>query len=164
MMMVRPEIRISELGFENPFQGYPTCPHLLSPGEKHLALEIQVPGAGNWHLAYYQNLASGVSLKKAFKTHFRDAYFRSLVYSSWNLWPIPDSGDFAPCILSRKIGGSQNLMKEPHLSKTPILTFVYLSTCNIKLPGIFGRGWQAIAMLKPLSLFISLSLHCQMPS
>ena len=31
-------------------------------------------------------------------------------------------------------------MKERYLSKTPFLTFVYLSKCNIKLPGIFGNS------------------------
>ena len=31
-------------------------------------------------------------------------------------------------------------MKERYLSKTPNVTFVYLSKCNIKLPGIFGNS------------------------
>ena len=39
-----------------------------------------------------------------------------------------------------KIGGSQNSMKERHLSKTPFLTFVYISKCNINLPGYFGNS------------------------
>ena len=55
-------------------------------------------------------------------------------------WPQPDKGNFAPCILPCKIGGSQNIMKERYLSKTPFLTFVYLSKCNTKLPGIFGNS------------------------
>ena len=45
---------------------------------------------GTWHLAHHQNLASGVSLKRAFKMQFRNAYFRSLVHSSQKLWPKPD--------------------------------------------------------------------------
>ena len=53
---------------------------------------------------------------------FRNAYFRSLVHSSQKLWP-----QLHPCILPCKIGDSQNLMKERYLSKTPFLTFVYLS-------------------------------------
>ena len=31
-------------------------------------------------------------------------------------------------------------MKERYLSKTPNVTFVHLSKCNIKLPGIFGNS------------------------
>ena len=31
-------------------------------------------------------------------------------------------------------------MKERYLSKTPNVTFVYLSKCNIKLPGFFGNS------------------------
>ena len=31
-------------------------------------------------------------------------------------------------------------MKEQYLSKTPNVTFVYLSKCNIKLPGFFGNS------------------------
>ena len=69
---------------------------------------------------------------------FRNAYFSLLVHSSRKLWPKPDN--FAPFILPCKIGGSQNLMKERYLSKTPFLTFVYLSKCNIKLPGYFGNS------------------------
>ena len=69
---------------------------------------------------------------------FRNAYFRSLVHSSRKLWPKPDN--FAPFILPCKIGGSQNLMKERYLSKTPNVTFVYLSKCNMKLPSIFENS------------------------
>ena len=75
---------------------------------------------------------------------FRNDYFRSLVHSSQKLWPKPDSGNFAPCILPCKIGGSQNLMKERYLSKTPFLTFVYLSKCNIKLPCFFGNSKKKV--------------------
>ena len=53
-------------------------------------LKIQVLGAGTWHLAHHLNLVSGVSLKRAFKMQFRNAYFRSLVHSSRKLWPKPD--------------------------------------------------------------------------
>ena len=56
----------------------------------------------------------------------------------------PCSGYFPPCILPCKIGGSQNLMKERYLSKTPNVTFVYLSKCNIKLPGIFGNSKKKV--------------------
>ena len=52
----------------------------------------------------------------------------------------PNSGNSVPCILSCKIGGSQNLMKERYLRKTPNVTFVYLSKCDIKLPSIFGNS------------------------
>ena len=38
------------------------------------------------------------------------------------------------------MGGSQNLRNEPYLSKTPCLTFVHLSKCNIKLPVIFWNS------------------------
>ena len=31
-------------------------------------------------------------------------------------------------------------MKEQHLSKTPFLTLVYISKCNINLPGYFGNS------------------------
>ena len=31
-------------------------------------------------------------------------------------------------------------MKEQYLSKTPFLTFVYISKCNINLPGYFGNS------------------------
>merc|ERR1712218_757306 len=72
--------------------------------------------------------------------HFRNAYFRSLVHSSQKLWSKPDEGNFAPCILPCKIGGSQNLMKGRYLSKTPFLTFVYISKCNINLPGYFRNS------------------------
>ena len=50
----------------------------------------QVPAPGTWHLAHDLNLASGVSLKRAFKMQFRNAYFRSLVHPSQKLWPKPD--------------------------------------------------------------------------
>ena len=79
-------------------------------------------------------------LKRAFKMQFRNTYFRSLVHPSQKLWPKPDQGNFSPCILPCKIGGSQNLLKERYLSKTPNVTFVYLSKCYIKLPGIFGNS------------------------
>ena len=65
---------------------------------------------------------------------FRNAYFTSLVHSSQKLWPKPNLGNSVPRILPSKIGGSWNLMKERYLSKTPYLTFVYLSKCNINLP------------------------------
>ena len=105
------------------------------------------PGSGTWIfkcqvfcVRWHERWASGVSLKRVIKMQFRNDYFRSLVHSSQKLWPKPDSGNFAPCILPCKIGGSQNLMKERYLSKTPFLTFVYLSKCNIKLPGYFGNS------------------------
>ena len=129
-------------------------------------LKIQVPGAGTWHLAHHLNLASGVSLKRTFKIQFRNAYFRSLVHSSQKLWPKPDSGNFAQCILPCKIGGSQNLMKERYLSKTPNITFVYLSKCNIKLPVFFGNpkirflwtGLQACLLLCWKDIFFKWSI------
>ena len=39
----------SELHFDNPFQGYPTCPPFMSPDTEHLAPEN--PGARCRHLA-----------------------------------------------------------------------------------------------------------------
>ena len=86
-----------------------------------------MPGAGTWHLAHHQNLASGVCLKRAFKMQFRKAYFTSLVHPSRKLWPKPNSGNSVPCILPCKIGGSWNLMKDPYLSKASFLTIVYQS-------------------------------------
>ena len=70
---------------------------------------------------------------------FRNTYFRSLVHSSQKLWPQPDKGNFAACILPCKIGGTQNLMKGRYLSKTPFVTFVYLPKNNISLSWIFGN-------------------------
>ena len=61
------------------------------------------------------------------------------MHSSQKLWPKPNSGNSVPCILPCKIGFSWNLMKERYLSKTPFLTFVYLSRYNINLPCIFGN-------------------------
>ena len=49
----------------------------MSPGREHLH--------GTWHLAHYQNLASGVSPQRAFRMLFRIAYFRLLVHSSQKL-------------------------------------------------------------------------------
>ena len=80
------------------------------------------------------------NLEKGHQNAVQNAYFKSLEHSSQKLWPKPDKGNFAPCILPCKIGGSQNLMKERYLSKTPNVTFVYLSTCNTKLPGFFGNS------------------------
>ena len=113
-----------------------------------------MPGADTWHLASHLNLASGVSLKRALKMQVRNAYFRLLVHSSQKLCPKPDSGNFAPCILPCKIGGSQNLMKERYLSETPFLLFVYLSKCNIKLSGYFGNSkkrflWTGLVRMLP---------------
>ena len=76
----------------------------------------------------------------ASKMRFRNAYFRSLVHSSQKLWPKPDKGISAPRIQPCKTGGSQNLMNERYLIKTPFLTFDYLSKCNTKLPCTFGNS------------------------
>ena len=62
-----------ELFFESSFQGNNTCQVLVM---------CQVPGAAD---------ANGVSLKRAFKMQFGNAYFRSLVHSSQKLWPKFDS-------------------------------------------------------------------------
>ena len=45
-------------------------------------------------------------------------------------------------------------MKERYLSKTPNVTFVYLSKCNIKLPGFFGNSkkrflWTGLVTIHP---------------
>ena len=42
------------------------------------------------------------------------------------------------------MGGSRNIGKERYLSKTPFVTFIHLSKCNIKLPGIFGNVTQQV--------------------
>ena len=61
-------------------------------------------------------------------------------------WGIPEKGyqnAVQKCSSQKsgqKIGGSQNLMKEQYLSKTPNVKFVYLSQCNIKLPVLFGNS------------------------
>ena len=114
---------------------------------------FQVPASGTWifrcqvlFARWHETWASGVSLKIVYKMQFRDACSRSIVYSSQKLWHQLDEGNFTPCILSYEIGGYQNLMEEPYLSKTPFLTFVYLSTCNTKLPGIFGNSKKNVFM------------------
>ena len=43
----------------------------------------------------------------------------------------PCSGYFPPCILPCKIGGSRNSVREQYLSRTPFLTFVFISKWNI---------------------------------
>ena len=107
-------------------------PHLLGFG--------YVPAPGTW-ISRYQVLcarwqerwASGVSLKRALKMQFRNAYFRLLVHPSRKLWPKPNLGNSVPCILPCKIGGSWNLMKDLYLSTASFLTIVYLSKCNKNL-------------------------------
>ena len=101
---------------------------------------------------WYERWASGESLKSVFNMQFRNAYFRSLVHSSQKLWHKPDEGNHAPSILPCKIGGSQNLMKEPFLSKTPFLKFVYLSTCKTNLPGIFGNSEKKFLWTGPVHM------------
>ena len=155
--MQRAVISISELHFRALFRDTSLAHLSRLLAQSTWQLEIQVPGAGTWHQAHHQNLASWVCLKRAFKMQFRKAYFRSLVHPGQKLWPKPNSGNSFPFILSCKIGGYWNLMNERYFSKTPFLTFVYRSKCNINLPYIFGKGWLAIAKLKQLSLFISLS-------
>ena len=107
---------------------------------------------------WQERWVKGASLKRSFKMQFRIAYYRSLVYSSPKLWPKSNSGNSVPCILPCKIGGSWNLMKEQYLSKTPCLTFVYLSKCNIKLPGYFGNSkkrflWTSLMQMINVLLF-----------
>ena len=72
-------------------------------------------------------------MKRAFKGQYRNAYFGSLVYSGQKLWPC-------------KKGGWQNSGKERYLSKTPFLTFVYLSKCDTKLRGIFGNAKKSFSL------------------
>ena len=84
------ERSISELHFENPFQGYFNGPPFTSPGTENLAPGSS--GARCRHLAHHLNLASGVSQKRAIKTLFKmlisSAVF--LVQSSQKLWSKPD--------------------------------------------------------------------------
>ena len=83
---------------------------------------------------------------------FQNAVQRSLIQvasapqCSRKLWTKPNSGNSVPCILPCKIGGSWNLMKEWYLSKTPFLTFVYLSKCDTKLRGIFGNAKKSFSL------------------
>ena len=87
--------------------------------------------------------------EKGFQNANQKCLFQVASALKWQLWPKPSSGNFAPCILPCKIGGSWNLMREWYLSKIPLLTFVYRSTCNAKLPGIFGSSkfqWTASAL------------------
>ena len=107
----------------------------------------QVPAPGTWisrcqvHCArWHLWWARGLSLKRANKMQFRNAYFRWLVHSSRKVWIKPYLGNSVPCILPCKIGGSWNLMKERCLSKTPFLRFVYLSKFKINLPCIFWNS------------------------
>ena len=90
----------------------------------------QVPAPGTWIfrcqvlcVRWHERWASGVSLKRVIKMQLRNAYFRSLVHSSWKLWPKPNSDNSVPCILPCKIGGSWNLMRERYLSKTHLLIY-----------------------------------------
>ena len=65
-------------------------------------------------------------------------------------------GNFALCILPCKRGGSQKLRKERYLNKAPLLTFVHLSKCNIKLPGILGNSkilWSGLVSIQYLFCF-----------
>ena len=43
-------------------------------------------------------------------------------------------------------------MKEPYLSKTPFLKFVYLSTCKTNLPGIFGNSEKKFLWTGPVHM------------
>ena len=50
-------------------------------------------------------------------------------------------------------------MKERYLSKTPFLTFVYISKCNINLPGYFGNSkkrflWTGLVIIKVTRIVI----------
>ena len=90
------------------FRDTPTC---------QVFVMCQVPAPCTWIsrcqvlCARQETWASGVSLKRALKMQFRNAYFRSLVHSSRKLWP--------------KLGGSQNLMKGRYLSKTPYFNIFF---------------------------------------
>ena len=51
-----------------------------------------VPGAGTWHLNFQvtRKVGKWITLKKAFKMQFRNAYFRLLGHSRQKLLPKPD--------------------------------------------------------------------------
>ena len=51
-----------------------------------------VPGAGTWHLNFQvtRKVDKWITLKKAFKMQFRNAYFRLLGHSRQKLLPKPD--------------------------------------------------------------------------
>ena len=57
-------------------------------------------------------------------------------------------------------------MKERYLSKTPFLTFVYLSKCNTKLPSIFGNSkkrflWTGLLTMLFKKLAICIFCYCR---
>ena len=88
-------------------------PHLPDLG----MFEVPAPGTLIFRchvlcVRWHERWASGVSLKRVIKMRFRNSYFRLLVLPSQKLWPKPDKGNFVPCILPCKIGGSQNLMSD----------------------------------------------------
>ena len=94
--------------FYSPFEGYPTCSPFFAISNWHL--EIQVPG----------------SLEKGHQSAAREVLIQVAKYFSQKLWPKPDSGNFAPCILPCQICNPRNSGKERYLRKPPFLTlFVY---------------------------------------
>ena len=96
----------------------------------------QVPGAGTSNIPKSGKWGSP---EKSFQNAVQKCLFQISSALQSKVMAQPDKVNFAPCILPCSIGGSQNLKKEPYLSKTPFPTFVYLSKCNTKLPCIFGN-------------------------
>ena len=59
-------------------------------------------------------------------------------------------------------------MKERYLSKTPFLTFVYISKCNINLPSYFGNSkkrflWTGLVHTYRCNKNVSAIFLCRMP-
>ena len=113
----------------------------MSPDTEHLAPEN--PGARCRHLApgTSPKLGKWSIPEKSFQNAVQKCLFQVASALQSKVMAQTWLGhNFAPCILPCKIGGSQNLMKERYLSKTPFLTFVYISKCDINLPGYFGNS------------------------
>ena len=96
---------------------------------------------------WQERWVSGVSLERALKMQFRNAYFRSLVHCSKKLWPKANSGNSVPFILPCKIGGSWNLMRERYLSKT---TSLISADKYMRLRSMFPA--PALPLLRPADL------------
>ena len=125
------------------FSGIPHLPGFGDmPGARCQHLAPEFPGARCFVPGDMIGGQVGVPWKGLSKCSTGMLISGRLVYTRQNLWPKPDKGNFAPCIPPCKISGWQKSGKERILSKTPFLTFVYLSK-YIKLPVIFGNAKES---------------------
>ena len=90
-------IRPKALFRDTPFVRFRWCARCQVPAPGTWIFRCQVPAPGTWIfrcqvlcVRWHERWASGVSLKRAIKMQFRNAYFRSLVHSSRKLWPKPN--------------------------------------------------------------------------